>query len=184
MADVTPTPWRRQSSELHADCRIFHILREQWDNPELQASGDFFVMHVGDWAVTLARTGNGRFVLVRQFRFGSAAFSWELPAGLVDPGEDPAAAAARELYEESGYIGDTPELLGVVHPNPAIQRNRCHVFLISDARRVGPGRPDPHESFEVRELEGAALREWVAAGRITHAIVPAALFLLGDRLEA
>lgn len=177
------TPWERLKTAVHADCHVYRILKERWSNRHQAAQGDFYVMDVGDWAVALAMTADRKIVLVRQFRFGTEGFTWELPAGVVDPGEDPAAAGLRELYEESGYGGGDPTVLGMVHPNPAVQRNRCHFVLVPDARRIGAGDPGPHERFEIREVEIATLFEWARDGTITHGIVHAALFFLRDYLE-
>ena len=177
------TAWERQDRAVHADCRVYKILRERWINEKEASEADFFVMEVGDWAVTLALTPGGNCVLVRQFRFGTKQFSWELPAGVVDPGEDPVEGGKRELYEESGYRGSSARLLGTVHPNPAIQRNRCHFILVEGAKRIDDGAPGPHEFFEVQEIPVETLFDWARDGTITHAIVHAALFYLRDHLE-
>jgi 8-oxo-dGTP pyrophosphatase MutT (NUDIX family) len=178
------TPWERRDKALHADCRVYKILKERWSNRKESLDGDFFVMEVGDWAVTIALTEEGNCVLVRQFRFGTEQFSWELPAGVVDPGEDPAKGGERELYEESGYRGSNVIVLGSVHPNPAIQRNTCHFILVEGARKIDSGDPGEHEFFEVREVSVDTLFEWARDGTITHGIVHAALFYLRDHLEA
>lgn len=148
------------------------------------SEGNFFVMDVGDWAVTLALTERGTCVLVRQFRFGVEGFSWELPAGVVEPGEDPVAGGIRELYEESGYRGGAARLLGSIHPNPAIQRNQCHFVLVTGARKVDNGAPGPHEFFDVLELPVEELFTWARNGTITHGIVHASLFFLRDYLDS
>lgn len=178
------TPWEREGTNLHADCFVYKILKERWINAREKSSGDFYVMEVGDWAVALALTEDDKIVLVRQFRFGSAGFSWELPAGVVDPGEAPREAALREMYEESGYKGESAKVLGKVHPNPAIQRNCCHFVLIEGAYSVDAGDPGPHEFFEVREVDLETLFAWARDGTITHGIVHAALFFLRDYLDA
>jgi ADP-ribose pyrophosphatase len=175
--------WKRRETKLHADCRVYKILRENWINERESSSDDFFVMDVSDWAVTIALTEDGKCVLVRQFRFGTGDFSWELPAGVVDEGEDPLEGGVRELYEESGYKGDDARVLSIVHPNPAIQRNRCHLILVENARRIDGGDPGPHEFFEVKEVPIDTLFEWARNGTITHAIVHAALFYLRDYLD-
>lgn len=182
MPDKRITAWERKSSSVHADCSVYRILKERWSNDGVDSRGDFYVMDVGDWGVALALTERDTIVLVRQFRFGTGGFSWELPAGVVDPGEDPVAGSQRELYEESGYKGTSAKLLGMVHPNPAIQRNRCHFVLVEGAHRVDGGAPGPHEFFEVREVPLNTLFDWARDGTITHAIVHAALFFLRDHL--
>lgn len=170
--------WSKSESSLHADCSVYRILKESWTLAEPPSSGNFFVMEVGDWAVAIALTPENRCVLVKQFRFGSQDFSWELPAGVVDPGESAIDGGLRELYEESGYTGRRARILGVVHPNPAIQRNRCHMILLEEARQTGNGNPGPHEFFEVREVAVPELIAWAKSGVVTHAIVHAALFFL------
>ena len=176
-------PWERRQRALHADCRVYKILRERWTNEHHRSEADFYVMEVGDWAVSLALTERNTIVLVRQFRFGTADFSWELPAGVVDPGEDPVEGGLRELYEESGYKGASARILGKVHPNPAIQRNSCYFILVEGACQVDAGAPGPHEFFDIREVPLKTLFEWARDGTITHAIVHAALFYLRDYLE-
>lgn len=182
MSRLPITAWECRDSQVHADCRVYRILREHWDNAASEIEGHFYVMDVGDWAVTLALTEENRCVLVRQFRFGSGGFSWELPAGLVDPGEGAIEAGERELYEESGYRGTRAEVLGWVYPNPAIQRNRCHFVLVREATRIGEGDPGPHEAFEVEERTLSELFAWARDGRIRHGIVHAALFFLREHL--
>ena len=183
MKDKELAAWELRNTELHADCRVYRILRENWENEQERSADDFFVMEVRDWAVTIALTDDGNVVLVRQFRFGTGDFTWELPAGVVDEGEDPLEGGLRELYEESGYRGRAARILGVVHPNPAIQRNSCHLILVEGAQRISAGYPGPHEFFEVREVPVETLFEWARNGTITHAIVHTALFFLREYLE-
>lgn len=175
--------WRCLHAQRHADCRVFSIASEQWQNRRTGDTGTFYVMEVRDWAVAAAQTRSGEIILVQQFRFGSAGMTIELPAGLVDAGEDPAAAAQRELYEESGYRGAEPVKLGEVFPNPAIQRNRCHFFWIANAVRVDAGSPDSHESFRVMLRPLPEVFAMAADGRIQHGIVHACLFFLRNYLD-
>jgi 8-oxo-dGTP pyrophosphatase MutT (NUDIX family) len=162
---------------------VYQILRERWTHPARGQADDFFVIDLPDWALALALTPAHELVMVQQFRFGSARLGWELPAGCVDPGEDPVAAARRELYEESGYSGDAAELLGVVEPNPALQRNQCHIVLVRDARLTGAGDPGAHEEFAVRAIPLAEVAAMAADGRISHAIVHTALWFLERHLR-
>lgn len=170
--------WKRESSALHADCRVYSILAEKWTKPTSSQSATFYVMDVKDWVVALAKTSGEKYILVRQFRFGTESISLEFPAGLLEPGESPVEAAARELYEESGYSGENPEILGTVAPNPAIQRNRCHFVHFSNCRQTGPSNPDPHEDFEVEAFTLEKLIDMATEGKIQHSIVHSALFFL------
>ncbi len=103
---------------------------------------------------------------------------WQFPQGGMRTDETPVEAMYRELREETGFSARKIVELGWVHPNPAIQNNRCHSFLALDATRVGDPRPDSNESFEAFEVPLAEIPEWIATRRITHALVVAAFQLL------
>jgi 8-oxo-dGTP pyrophosphatase MutT (NUDIX family) len=96
---------------------------------------------------------------------------------VVDPGESAAAAAARELLEETGYRASRLELLGTVHPNPAILSNRCSTYLATGLERVGDPTGDGEEQIEVSVVPVSTLPELVARGEITHSLVIAAFHL-------
>lgn len=141
------------------------------------------VVDTPDWINVIPLDGSGRVVLVRQWRFGVAAPTLEIPGGMVDPGEDHAAAAARELLEETGYRAATWRRLGALHPNPAIQSNRISTWLATDltppaAAAAGP-RGVEGEEIAVETAPLAAIPDLIRDGTITHSLVVAAFYLLG-----
>jgi len=123
-----------------------------------------------DWVAVAAVDERGRFVLVRQHRHGIDAHTLEPAGGLIDPGERADRAALRELEEETGYRAEAVEELGSVHPNPALQDNRCHLFLARGARRIGAPHLSDEEETEVVEMEAAEVQAAMWDGRITHAL--------------
>lgn len=133
------------------------------------------LLRMPDWVMVAAIDADGRFVLVRQLRFGIAAETIEPAGGLVDAGEVPAAAGLRELREETGFIGQVAEPLGWVHPNPVLQDNRCHFFLVRDARPGGVRDGDPEEIVAPVILTRAEVEAALAEGRISHALAVVAL---------
>ena len=107
----------------------------------------------------VATTDNEQLVAVRQFRFGIEALSLEVPAGVMEPGEDPLETGVRELREETGFVGDQAELLGWVYPNPAIQTNRCFVIGVRNARRVADTEWDEHEELQTELIPWSEISE-------------------------
>lgn len=140
---------------------------------------DFYVVTAPDWINVIPVTDDDRVILVRQYRFGVEGSTLEIPGGMCDDGEPPADAARRELREETGYEAGELELLGSVHPNPAIQNNRCHSFLAPGVRRAGAPDPDTDEAIEVVEVPLSEISGLIAGGKITHALVIAAFHHLG-----
>jgi ADP-ribose diphosphatase len=134
-----------------------------------------------EWVNVLALTADGQAVLVRQFRAGIGEDTLEIAGGMVDPDEEPQVAAARELEEETGFVAERWVLLGVSHPNPAIQENRLHSFLALGCRRQGTPHLDAGEDIRVTLVPAASLRELVASGEIDHALVLASIALAAVR---
>ena len=120
--------------ETLAETWLFRLRRERFRSRNSGKTHDFYVTHLADGVHAIAITSGQRVVMVRQFRAGSRRDSLETPGGLLDPGEDPCVAGARELLEETGYAGDDPELLGAIWPIPA--SCRCGSAPWSFAMRV------------------------------------------------
>jgi ADP-ribose pyrophosphatase len=114
-------------------------------------------------------------VLVRQFRYGIDEFSLEIPGGVMNAGEDPVVAGARELREETGYSGTTARLLGVVYPNPAMQSNRCHFVFVEHAMKSHELEWDLDEEIQVSTLPAAEVLALARSGGIVHSLVLNAL---------
>jgi 8-oxo-dGTP pyrophosphatase MutT (NUDIX family) len=166
--------WRLGTRIPAADYRVFTTAFVEGIHPHTGATKRFSLIEAVDWINVIALTpklDGVRVVLIRQFRVGSNTVCLEVPGGMVDPGETPAEAAARELAEETGYTSARWQLLGRVSPNPAIMTNHLYTFLARDAVQTSPPRP---EGSEVISVETATLAECHAAirdGRIDHALV-------------
>lgn len=179
--------WKVIASKPVSDHRIFKIRRDTLRSPRTGEEHPFVVLEGGDWVNVLAITPENAVVLIRQFRFGIRATTLEVPGGMVDAGESPARAAARELLEETGYAGDKAVLVGKIHPNPAIQTNVTHTFLIRNARKVSGGHQEGTEDILTFTRPLASIPRLIKRGEITHALVVVAfswLWLRDGRLSA
>jgi ADP-ribose pyrophosphatase len=174
---VRPRPWTTIERERIQSCRVFEVERIRARSPRTGRSHEFFGIGASDWVNVIPLTPEGSVVMVRQFRHGVGAVTLETPGGIVDPGEIPAQAAARELLEETGYRAEAIVPLGSVNPNPALFGNRLHAFLARDARQVAEIAGGETEETVVELLPLPALRELVLDGVVDHALVVAALSL-------
>lgn len=172
-----PQRWKKLGARPVAHTRIFDVESVDFQHPAHPAPRDFFVINAPDWVNVVALTPTRELVLVRQFRFGTNDISLEIPGGVIERGEDPVAAAVRELAEETGFVGTRARLLGSVHPNPAMQTNRCHLVLVEEARRTQELAWDPNEEFEILALPADEVYARAFRGEITHALVLDGLLL-------
>ncbi len=170
-ARARPADWEMLSDELNFSCRVWELRTRRYRHPINAKEGDFYYLNSRDWAIVVARTVSGDLVMVRQFRWGSDALSWELPGGIVDEGEDPVQAGLRELKEETGYVAKEGVLIGQCSPNPAILNNQCYVIFADGCRLSDSGIAwEEHEEMEIRTLPEDEVMQWVADSKIGHAL--------------
>jgi len=156
------------------DYRVFRTEERVMTHPGRREGRGFFVIDSPDWVNVVAITPDDEVVLIRQYRHGVDGLTLEIPGGVIDPGEDAATAAARELQEETGYTAPTWRYLGVVEPNPAIQTNRASTWLALDATVAGPQALDENELIEVSRAPLSDVPGLIVRGAIQHALVVAA----------
>jgi 8-oxo-dGTP pyrophosphatase MutT (NUDIX family) len=130
-----------------------------------------------DYVVAVARTPDGRIPLVRQFRPAIERWTWELPSGLVEPGEAPEATCRRELLEETGLEARTVVALGARYPDVGRLENRQHVFGVETGDPAPGFVPEPGMAVEL--VTEAELRRLVRQGEFPHLLHIAALHLAG-----
>lgn len=172
-----PRPWKLVARGEERDLVILRIREDLLEHPRTGAAHPRVVIDCPDWVNVLAMTPRRQVVMVRQYRNGVGALTLELPGGLVDPGEAPEAAAARELEEETGYRPKRMVPLGWLHPNPPLQSNRCYSFMALDCERVSDGHPDGGEDIQVELHARDALPQMIREGQVTHALTVSALYL-------
>jgi len=170
--DASDLVWRRQRSEVTAECRVFQVRRVVSVSPHRGSEHDFFVLESSDWINIIPLTTNDEVVMIEQYRHGSEEVTLEIPGGMVDAGESPQEAAAREMLEETGYAATHEVItLGKVRPNPAIHNNWIHTFLARDVDLRNKPVIESTEHTVVRLVPLAQIPQLIASGAINHALV-------------
>jgi ADP-ribose pyrophosphatase len=167
--------WMLLSSETLLRTPVFDVRRERKSGPKTQKMMDYYLLEAVDWVNVIPVTAENEVVLIELYRHGISAPSLEIPGGMMDPEDiSPMAAAQRELREETGCESDPLLPLGVVHPNPAIQNNRCYTFLAPNARQAREPDPDEGEEIAIVRYPLAEVPNLLRQGKITHSLVIAA----------
>ena len=108
----------------------------------------------------------GRVILVRQYRYAVDRWIWELPAGNVEPGEDPEAAALRECAEETGWTARRVERIGAFYPSPGYCDEVMIFYRLTELTETARLALDADEVLEPRIFTLDAARRMIAEGPV------------------
>jgi ADP-ribose pyrophosphatase len=131
-------------------------------------------------AAVIAVDDHDQILLVRQFRPAVDQTLLELPAGILDPGEDPLTCARRELEEETGYTAERLEPLLQFYPSPGFCTELLHIFVAHGLRECSAAL-DEDEELELVRLPLAEALQLVRAGQITDSKTVVGLLFLSLR---
>jgi ADP-ribose pyrophosphatase len=172
MLDGWPRVTSRQSTRISPWVDI--IAREVEFSPGAPAQ-TYHAVDQLDYLAIVARTPDGRFPIVRQYRPALEAFTWELPAGLAERGEDPAEGCRRELLEETGYATRAIFPLGTAAACTGRLSNRIHSFFLEAGERGEDFTPE--EGLSVRLVTPSELSAMIMSGEFIQQMHLGALLL-------
>ncbi len=113
------------------------------------STADWFVSLQDDAVIVIPVLKDGSVLLQQQYKHGGGEIVTEFCAGMIDEGETPKQAAARELQEETGYTAENFIHLKTVFSNPTGSRMKYHYFLAKNAELTGPTNLEPAEQIEL-----------------------------------
>ena len=171
----SPKPWRIAGSRKLIDVGEVKLYRDK-----LISKSGFRTHHLRlslhDFSIVVPVLSDSRLVFIWNYRHPIQGWELELPAGLVEDGEDPESGAQRELEEETGYSARSWKSLGWLYTLPGTSPQRAHVFL---ARALKKGRVhrEPYEHMKTKILSARQAYRLLWAGKIIHSPTVSALGL-------
>jgi len=162
-------PGTRLSQTTAFEGRIFSVTSDRVTLPNGRTVTLQIVRHPGS-VVLLPLVDSTHIVLIRQYRYALGRWIWELPAGSLEPGEDPVAAAARECEEEIGLVPTVVEFAGSWYPTPGFCTESMNYYRLTGLRPPNPDGPtaakDEDEDIRVQVFSLDAARELVRRGDV------------------
>ncbi|MDR0320525.1 MAG: NUDIX hydrolase [Treponema sp.] len=176
--------WKEVDRKKVFDCRVFSVWESYCKSPVPKQNKDdpltFSVIEARDWAIVVPvinTTEGKKFLMVWQWRHGAKDLSLEFPGGVFEPGENAEEAAARELYEETGYKPEKIKKIGEFSPNPAIMSNKVHFFLAENLTDSGKQDLDEDEFVEITLVNAEDVIQGMGKPPFIHALMGTALAL-------
>lgn len=152
------------SREIIYQGRIINVFKDKMQLPTGAIIHRELVSHVGGVAI-LPVLDEETYVFVRQFRFGKDELMLEIPAGIIDPGEEPLETAKRELEEEIGFRANTVKYLTTMYPTPGYCDEELHIYIGNDLSKTKQNL-DEHEILDVVKIPKVQARQMVFNGEI------------------
>jgi ADP-ribose pyrophosphatase len=182
-ADDRHLLWAETSRELLLRCPVFDLYRTERRSPPAgppEHVGSFYVLDVRHWVsvVPVVKNDQGAdaFLMVRQYRHGIDRITLEFPAGLVDAGEPPERAAARELVEETGYLADTIIHAATMAAAPALMNNSCYIYVATELGKRREQALDETERLEVVTVPVDEVAAGMGSGELINSVTAVSLY--------
>ena len=174
--------WKLLSSE--------YICREPWatlrkdtcELPDGRINDHYYVLEYPDWVNMVGITEQNELLVIKQYRHGAGMLSLEIPAGTMEPGENPVDAAIREMLEETGYAFDHIEEIATLYANPATSGNVTYTYLMTGGRKVQEQALDDHEEIDVYLVPLPEAKKMLLDNRFSQALHSSALFYAFNKL--
>ncbi len=177
----TPRPWKTTNTR-----QVAALGKVKLHEDHLVSKSGFRINHprleLHDFAIIVPVLDQDKLVFIWNYRPPIQGWELELPAGLLNDGEDPETCAERELEEETGYTAGSWKKLGWLHTSPAISSQRAHIYLARGLRK-GRVHREPYEKMKIRILRVKEAYRLLRAAKIVHSSTVSALTLAEKTLR-
>ena len=146
---------------------VFGLRRDEVIEPSGVRAIREVITHPGS-VVVLPVLPDGRILLIKQYRHATRQYLWELVAGRIDDGENPKAAAARELIEETGYRAKRLRVFLEMFPTPGFLEEKMFL-LLAEGLTAGEAEPEEDEKIISRGYKRKELEEMIRDGKLRDA---------------
>ena len=145
--------WKIKKTERILDSEFVKVDKDDVILPRGREISDFYKVTIKDCAAIVAIMPDNHIVLKKEYRHCYGEELIEVPAGVLENGEDPIQAAKRELEEETGYRSEKWTYLGKTVESSAKLTNYMYIYLAEDCEKVSSQKLDYGEDIEVIEVE-------------------------------
>lgn len=168
--------WETVSSEYIFRRPWLTVRHDKVKLPDGRINPEFYVLEYPDWVNVIAITEDGHIVMERQYRQGLGKTCYEIPAGVMEKGENAEEAARRELEEETGYGGGEWKEIMLISGNCSTTSNLTHCFLATGVRKISAQHLDSTEDLSVCLLTLDQVRMLLTEDRIRQSLMAAPLW--------
>ncbi|HOX58941.1 MAG TPA: NUDIX hydrolase [Candidatus Paceibacterota bacterium] len=171
-------PWQvLDSREVFQAPPYIRVIRQRVRVSDGRVVDDYHQVQMTDFVLVVASTADGHILMERQYKHGIGDVTLVVPAGTISPGEDPLAAAQRELLEETGYAAEDWRRIGsfVAHANYGC--SKAYVFAARKARAVAAPKSGDLEEMEILLLRPEEIYAAIRAGQVKALSAAAAITL-------
>ncbi len=158
---------KTMNSEKIYNGKIINLRIDTVELPEHKYQKREIVEHPGGVCV-LALTENKEMILIKQFRKPAEEVLLEIPAGKLEPGEDPKECGLRELKEETGYTCEKIEFLSLFYTSPGFSDEKIYLYLATGLKE-GEACPDEGEYVETLKINIPDALDMIKSGKIKDA---------------
>ena len=147
-----------------------------------KVAGEYHYVHTEGSSMVVPVLGDGKLILVNQYRYLCGRESIEFPCGGVKPGKSYDETAMLELEEETGYLAGNLERVGEFNPYNGVTNEFCAVYVGRDLVRTAP-KPDVTEEFEIMTCSVDEVDSMIRQGKLWDGMTLAAWTLVRERVR-